>query len=472
MPIEVAVHQTAALTEYCEERYGEAGRWRAAERAAAAFEDTWRRGVDLDPSADVWVVREPIEAPIQAAVDAAAPTDANDPDLPDPPCSDADAVEFDTLLDWWEAYCECHDGVGPAADSNLLLTSTNESSGGRAWALGPPYAVAQSGRYCAEAPDPGAYRREPFYVGRGQAYSALSTVLHEIGHNLIGYGDHHYMGTIRERRFTLSRPRPLTVSPMSSSYYYIPYVADDDGANYCGTHNGDDVDQIDRSDPTYDTWYSPCAISNMEGDHGAVEPTDPIADDGESRAASDPAGGHASTAADRRGLLRAAAASPTIRADGDPERAADGDPERAADGDDGAGGGGPPHDARPEGDAAPKEPDLRVVDASGAATIDLEIRPADAAADREVVRKRVRPAVASGSGRAAPAGDRGAAVETIDRLDGREPGRYEVVARRDGASAATAVDLGPEGARPAETVQVRVQPDGTVRAATAVTCRD
>jgi hypothetical protein len=62
--------------------------------------------------------------------------------FPARPCGSSPKWYTD-VWDWWSDYCPCNIS-NPAKDSNLLLTNTGYSTGGRASTSTPPYAFAQT----------------------------------------------------------------------------------------------------------------------------------------------------------------------------------------------------------------------------------------------------------------------------------------------------------------------------------------
>lgn len=278
---EVNVYQSEALTGYCETEYGRGGRWRSAERIAGHFLNAVTTPAsNVDAEVDVTVVEEAVPAPVEdTAASGSIFTDAADPEQPDPPCGTDGAEMYDSLLGWWRAYGSCELSA-PAADSNLLVTLTDEPYGGRARVGSEPYATARVGKYCAETPDPTYYSKEPYYHGEGDGdeYFALSTAIHEIGHNLLENvpnpddggqcedhrSAHHRMGTVYEND-GLAGPGSATYtdSPMSHGSYNACMVYDG-GANFCSTGPDHAVSDVEA----HDLRYSPCVVANLADPNG------------------------------------------------------------------------------------------------------------------------------------------------------------------------------------------------------------
>lgn len=284
---EVNVYQSEALTAHCEREYGREERWRSARRIASHFLNAVTTPAsEFDEAVDVTVVEEAVPAPVEDT-DASASifTDAGDPEQPDPPCGTDGAEVYHSLLSWWCAYGSCELDA-PAADSNLLVTLTDEPYGGRARVGSEPYATTRVGKFCAETPDPTYYSKEPYYYGDGpdDEYFALNTAIHEIGHNLIANlpnpddwgrcedhrSAHHRMGTVYEND-GLAGPQSVTYtdSPMSHGSYNACMVYDG-GSNFCSTGPDHAVSDVEA----HDLRYSPCAVANL---------AEPSGDDGSSR---------------------------------------------------------------------------------------------------------------------------------------------------------------------------------------------
>lgn len=180
---------------------------------------------------------------------------------------------YDGLLEWWRDRKECISST--ASDSNLLLTRTSYTSGGRAHVVSPPAAVAVTGRYCADANLPSSFNDDSDFQSGRREYDALSTAIHEIGHNIIEYEDNidkcsdacedndaldHRRGNANERDSSMVS---YAATPMSANYIECarynggPYMcAGSENACFNEVPKEDDVTGIDLR-------FSDCTLSKL-----------------------------------------------------------------------------------------------------------------------------------------------------------------------------------------------------------------
>lgn len=191
---------------------------------------------------------------------------------PDPPNPDEDFKHYDHLLDWWREYAEYQlDSWQVSDDSNLLLTHDASDILGRAGTDEATFATAGKANWVADfewAGDSGQSK----YQNDSDAYRGMSTIIHEIGHNIIEYmghepdcfdspsgAGHHVMGNAKfyeDGGFWGSDDYAGT--PMSRSDSYFPCMAED-GENLCDNEVTDGIDEVDASDLR----YSDCSQNNI-----------------------------------------------------------------------------------------------------------------------------------------------------------------------------------------------------------------
>lgn len=159
---DVAVYASSELRSWCSNNYSNATE--AQERAQEYIEGAF--GYVSNYSVNVTIVDTDVPAPVEH-YDQSFQTGY--------PCDPWKTVDYNNLYDWWKDWMDCQASVD-AADSNILITSTDQSDGGRA-GTGGTRAVAQVGRYLARAPT--NYTTYGCYL----KHSAAETVLHEIAHN-------------------------------------------------------------------------------------------------------------------------------------------------------------------------------------------------------------------------------------------------------------------------------------------------
>lgn len=94
------------------------------------------------------------------------------------PCDPRYNCSYDRLLGWFKDWVECNNKP-QAADSNLLLSKTDNVNGGVAYG-GGIYAHAQTGKYVARLYD--TYEE----YGYKKSHDGMNTAYHEMGHNFMG----------------------------------------------------------------------------------------------------------------------------------------------------------------------------------------------------------------------------------------------------------------------------------------------
>ncbi|WP_152419350.1 hypothetical protein [Halobiforma nitratireducens] len=193
--------------------------------------------------------------------------------FPDPPHPADDRKEYDYLLDWWRDYAEYQLDAGQtSSDSNVLLTYDADDIFGRAGAgTNSTFATAGKANWIANFEwDDDSGQSE--FQDDSNPYRGTSTVIHEIGHNIIEYMDHepdcfddpsgaghHVMGNASfYEDGGIIGSDDYAGTPMSRSGSYFPCMAEG-GENLCGNEVTDDVDEVDASDLR----YSDCSQNNI-----------------------------------------------------------------------------------------------------------------------------------------------------------------------------------------------------------------
>lgn len=176
---------------------------------------------------------------------------------PHPEYGDDTFEMYDHGRIWWEEYAEHNLASAEGAHSNLLLSSTDASSGGLASPTTIPFAVAHTGRLCAGW--------EGDLTGNSDAVDAIQTTVHEVGHNLLEYNPldedtecgssgQHDMGDIEEQEscyfFCWT---DYYETPMSNATYNDCMFPE----NYCGH------DVPDASLDGASLRFSDCALEHL-----------------------------------------------------------------------------------------------------------------------------------------------------------------------------------------------------------------
>lgn len=163
---EIAVYITSELYQYGQNNYGDG--YRARERAKTYIQGAMdRHGHTADfVSTDGYHPNV-----ITQKYDTSFTTTC--------PCDPRYNCSYNNLLDWFKAWIEC-DGKPSGADSNIILSKTNSSSGGVAYGSGgSKYAHATTGKFVCDLPS--SYEN----YGWSDSHDGMNTILHEIGHNLM-----------------------------------------------------------------------------------------------------------------------------------------------------------------------------------------------------------------------------------------------------------------------------------------------
>lgn len=160
----IGVWSSYALQDHCENQYGDP--LRAARNCQTFLEAAAEK---TSHTMDPIVKTKRIQTPTEDYRESFETWD---------PCEE-NVIGYSGLLPWFRDTMNC--GGFPEPDSNVLLTNLSLTSGGIGYVTGQ-YSVVGTGQTTAESD--GVYKS---MVNQHSPEDGISTVLHEVGHNL---GDH------------------------------------------------------------------------------------------------------------------------------------------------------------------------------------------------------------------------------------------------------------------------------------------
>jgi len=173
----IKLWQSKATEEYCENNGYESDE--ALQRAKTYIEGAF--GYVDHAGADVSLGSKTIYAPTEKVLESFEAYS---------PCYEL-KMQYDYLLHWWDEELSCEVSESEADDSNILITADNTSGGGYSQtSTDGNLGTASIGEFLPQVSD--SYQE---YIGTTDSdseWGSISTLLHEIGHNILEGGTNHH----------------------------------------------------------------------------------------------------------------------------------------------------------------------------------------------------------------------------------------------------------------------------------------